>query len=114
MILRPIDIFNMSKLSIEPSGGASGQASDIAIHAKEILRWRTRLTEIYVRHCTKDSPTPSTSISGPAPTEKAKGKAKAATGASGEKETVEQASQRFEAALERDYFMTGTLYLVQS
>jgi hypothetical protein len=36
---------------IEPSGGASGQASDIAIHAKEILRIRKLLTSIYERHC---------------------------------------------------------------
>jgi hypothetical protein len=35
----------------EPSGGASGQASDIAIHAKEILRIRKLLTGIYQRHC---------------------------------------------------------------
>ena len=39
----------------EPSGGASGQASDIAIHAKEILRIRQLLTEIYQRHCAKES-----------------------------------------------------------
>jgi ATP-dependent Clp protease protease subunit len=39
----------------EPSGGASGQASDIAIHAKEILRVRKVLTEIYQRHCGQDS-----------------------------------------------------------
>ena len=35
----------------EPSGGASGQASDIAIHAREILRVREALTRIYQRHC---------------------------------------------------------------
>lgn len=35
----------------EPSGGASGQASDIAIHAKEILRIRKLLTGVYERHC---------------------------------------------------------------
>jgi len=34
--------------SLEPSGGASGQATDIAIHAKEIIRIRERLTGIYV------------------------------------------------------------------
>ena len=38
----------------EPSGGASGQASDIAIHAKEILRVREVLTKIYQRHCAKE------------------------------------------------------------
>lgn len=35
------------------SGGYSGQASDIAIHAKEILRVRAQLNEIYKRHLTK-------------------------------------------------------------
>lgn len=34
----------------QPSGGASGQASDIAIHAREILRVRERLNKIYQRH----------------------------------------------------------------
>ena len=85
--------------STEPSGGASGQASDIAIHAKEILRVRRLLTSIYQRHC-------------------------AAVG-----ESEDKGLQRFgnfwqslasirsllsfdlsERALERDYFMTG-LYL---
>lgn len=38
----------------EPSGGASGQASDIAIHAKEILRVREVLTGIYQKHCSHE------------------------------------------------------------
>ena len=33
-----------------PSGGCSGQASDIEIHAKEILALRARLNEIYAQH----------------------------------------------------------------
>lgn len=37
----------------QPSGGYSGQASDIAIHAKEILRIRDQLNGIYQRHLTK-------------------------------------------------------------
>jgi ATP-dependent Clp protease protease subunit len=37
----------------QPSGGYFGQASDIAIHAKEILRVRKQLNEIYKRHLTK-------------------------------------------------------------
>ena len=37
----------------QPSGGYYGQASDIAIHAKEILRVRKQLNEIYKRHMTK-------------------------------------------------------------
>ena len=36
------------------SGGYHGQASDIAIHAKEILRVREQLNKIYKRHLTKD------------------------------------------------------------
>ena len=34
-------------------GGAEGQASDIAIHAKEILRVRERLNNIYKKHTKK-------------------------------------------------------------
>ncbi len=37
----------------QPSGGFSGQASDIAIHAQEILRIRHQLNQIYQRHLTK-------------------------------------------------------------
>ena len=37
----------------QPSGGYFGQASDIAIHAKEILRVRQQLNGIYQRHLTK-------------------------------------------------------------
>ncbi|MEM9737473.1 MAG: ATP-dependent Clp protease proteolytic subunit, partial [Pseudomonadota bacterium] len=32
----------------QPSGGFRGQATDIAIHAKEIMELKTRLNEIYV------------------------------------------------------------------
>jgi ATP-dependent Clp protease protease subunit len=38
----------------QPSGGYFGQASDIAIHATEILRVRKQLNEIYKRHLTKE------------------------------------------------------------
>ncbi len=34
----------------QPSGGFQGQATDIEIHAKEILATRQRLNEIYARH----------------------------------------------------------------
>ncbi|KAA1468446.1 hypothetical protein DENSPDRAFT_465852 [Dentipellis sp. KUC8613] len=68
---------NASIMIHQPSGGASGQASDIAIHAKEILRIRKLLTGIYQRHC-------------------------ATAG-----ESVEEGTARFETALERDYFMTA-------
>ena len=41
---------NASIMIHQPSGGFQGQASDIEIHAREILRTRARLNEIYVRH----------------------------------------------------------------
>ncbi|KAI0307528.1 Clp protease proteolytic subunit /Translocation-enhancing protein tepa [Multifurca ochricompacta] len=68
---------NASIMIHQPSGGASGQASDIAIHAKEILRIRKLLTGIYQRHCYQPE------------------------------ESQEQGLHRFETALERDYFMTA-------
>jgi ATP-dependent Clp protease protease subunit len=34
----------------QPSGGFQGQSTDIEIHAREVLRSRERLEEIYVRH----------------------------------------------------------------
>ncbi|KAF9493927.1 hypothetical protein BDN71DRAFT_1449572 [Pleurotus eryngii] len=68
---------NASIMIHQPSGGASGQASDIAIHAKEILRVRELLTGIYQRHCSKPE------------------------------EAIDVGMQRFERALERDYFMTA-------
>ena len=34
----------------QPHGGAQGQASDIEIQAKEILRLRAKLNDIYVKH----------------------------------------------------------------
>jgi ATP-dependent Clp protease, protease subunit len=34
----------------QPSGGFQGQATDIMIHAQEILNIRKRLNEIYVKH----------------------------------------------------------------
>jgi len=37
----------------QPSGGAGGQAADIAIQAREILRWRKTLNEIIAKHTGK-------------------------------------------------------------
>ncbi|KAJ3751094.1 Clp protease-domain-containing protein [Lentinula detonsa] len=68
---------NASIMIHQPSGGASGQASDIAIHAKEILRIRELLTGIYQKHCGKPG------------------------------ESLADGLKRFETALERDYFMTA-------
>ncbi len=40
-----------SKIMVhQPSGGFSGQATDIEIHAREILATRSRLNEIYAKH----------------------------------------------------------------
>ncbi len=38
----------------QPSGGAQGQATDIEIHAREILAIRERLNQIYVKHTGQD------------------------------------------------------------
>jgi ATP-dependent Clp protease protease subunit len=37
----------------QPLGGASGQATDVEIQARELLRWKKVLTEIYVTHTGK-------------------------------------------------------------
>ncbi len=39
----------------QPSGGAGGQTADIAIAAKEILRWRRTLNEVLARHTGKSA-----------------------------------------------------------
>ena len=38
----------------QPSGGVQGQASDIQIHANEILTIRKKTNEIYVNHTVQD------------------------------------------------------------
>ena len=44
---------NSRILMHQPSAGFEGQATDIEIHAKEILNTRARIDEIYARHCEK-------------------------------------------------------------
>ena len=44
---------NARIMTHQPSGGFQGQASDIEIHAKEIINLRSRLNEIYVKHSGK-------------------------------------------------------------
>ncbi|OAV88796.1 Clp protease [Puccinia triticina 1-1 BBBD Race 1] len=61
----------------QPSGGSSGQASDMAIRANEILRLKKRLIEIYAKHCGREG------------------------------ESHMDRCNRFEQALERDKFMDG-------
>jgi ATP-dependent Clp protease protease subunit len=44
-----------SKIMVhQPSGGFQGQASDIEIHAREVLKTRARLNEIYATHTGQD------------------------------------------------------------
>jgi ATP-dependent Clp protease protease subunit len=38
----------------QPLGGASGQATDVEIQARELLRWKEVLTTIYVKHTSQD------------------------------------------------------------
>ena len=40
----------------QPSGGFQGQATDIEIHAREIMSTKRRLNEIYVRHTGRTMP----------------------------------------------------------
>ncbi len=42
---------NASLLVHQPLGGAQGQASDILIHAEEILKTKRRMTRLYAEHC---------------------------------------------------------------
>ena len=44
---------NARIMTHQPSGGFQGQASDIEIHAKEIISLRSRLNDIYVKHSGK-------------------------------------------------------------
>lgn len=44
---------NSRVLIHQPTGGATGQASDISIAAKEILRWRKTLSEVLSKHSGK-------------------------------------------------------------
>jgi ATP-dependent Clp protease protease subunit len=37
----------------QPSGGFQGQATDIELHAKEMLRTKQRLVELYGKHCSR-------------------------------------------------------------
>ena len=45
---------NARIMTHQPSGGFSGQAADVEIHAREILNLRERLNQIYVKHTGKN------------------------------------------------------------
>jgi len=57
-----VSLPNSSIMIHQPSGGFQGQASDIEIHAREILRTRTRLNEIYVKHTGQNLDTVATAL----------------------------------------------------
>ncbi|WP_027998598.1 ATP-dependent Clp protease proteolytic subunit [Sinorhizobium arboris] len=42
---------NASILIHQPSGGFQGQASDMLIHAEEVLKTKQRMTRLYAEHC---------------------------------------------------------------
>jgi ATP-dependent Clp protease protease subunit len=44
---------NASILIHQPSGGFQGQASDMLIHAREILKTKQRMTRLYAEHCNR-------------------------------------------------------------
>ena len=44
---------NARIMTHQPSGGFSGQASDVEIHAREIVNWRSRLNAMYAKHTGK-------------------------------------------------------------
>ncbi len=46
----------------QPLGGASGQATDVEIQARELLRWKTVLTDVYVKHTGRDFETLKTDM----------------------------------------------------
>ena len=46
----------------QPSGGFQGQASDIVRHAEDIMKVKTRLNEIYVKHTGQDYETIETTL----------------------------------------------------
>jgi ATP-dependent Clp protease protease subunit len=42
---------NASVILHQPSGGFSGQASDIERHAEDIIKTKRKMTELYAQHC---------------------------------------------------------------
>ena len=48
---RRVCLPNTSVILHQPSGGYSGQASDMARHAEDIIKTKRRLTELYAKHC---------------------------------------------------------------
>ncbi|CAM5763515.1 ATP-dependent Clp protease proteolytic subunit 1 [Labrys miyagiensis] len=48
---RRVALPNTSIMVHQPSGGYQGQASDLLIHASNIMKMRARLNGLYARHC---------------------------------------------------------------
>ena len=54
--MKPASVIAFARVqSSPPSGGAGGQAADIAIAAREIIRWRKTLNETIATHTGKTS-----------------------------------------------------------
>ena len=98
----------------QPSGGAQGMASDIQIRAKELLRVRSRLNDLYVYHATagrkhriKQQKANSEADSTNSNSEEA---ASSETSRSGEGTMVTDPAEvlkEIEAVMDRDTFMTA-------
>ena len=54
MLFRSYILPNARHMIHQPLGGASGQATDVEIQARELLRWKKVLTDIYVQNTGKD------------------------------------------------------------
>ncbi len=48
---RRVALPNASVMVHQPSGGYQGKASDIALHAEDIIRTKRRLNRLYAKHC---------------------------------------------------------------
>ena len=82
----------------QPSGGFQGQASDIMIHAQEILNIRKRLNEIYVKH-TGQADQEDRGCAGARPVLHRRGRAGVRTGRQGHREAVRGAGEGLIRAL---------------
>jgi ATP-dependent Clp protease, protease subunit len=97
----------------QPSGGYFGQASDIAIHTKEILRLRSQINQIYKRHLTGSlTPSLASSSSSPNSPPSSTSSSDDETNTNPEREEAPPKKKRprisiteIEKLMERDYFM---------
>lgn len=88
----------------QPSGGYFGQASDIAIHTKEILRLRSQINQIYKHHLTGSLP-PSLSSSSSSFSSSDETSPNAEREKPKKKKKPRISIAEIEKLMERDYFM---------